>query len=64
MIGGRVSNIIKRFTRNRDYMQLANFERVRGFDAEWKALRGPTEHRLPNLTPFGPTGISAREQSE
>ena len=52
MVRGRVSNIVERFTRNRDYMRLANFERVRGFDVEWKRLRRPTENSLPNLAPL------------
>ena len=51
MIGRRMANIIKRFARHRDDMLLANFQRVRGLDAEWKLLRCPTEYRLPNLTP-------------
>src|SRR5205085_10223564 len=51
MIGRRMANIIKRFARHRDDMRLANFQRVRGLDAEWKLLRSPTKHRLPNLTP-------------
>jgi len=33
-------------------MRLANFQRVRGLDAEWKLLRCPTECCLPNLTPL------------
>jgi hypothetical protein len=41
MIRGRVANFIKGFSRNRDHMWLKNFERVRGFDAEWKLLRRP-----------------------
>src|SRR5882757_2849355 len=51
MIGRRMANIIKRFARHRDDMRLANFQRVRGLDAEWKLLRCPTEYCLPNLTP-------------
>jgi hypothetical protein len=47
-----MANIIKRFARHSDDMRLLNFQRVRGLDAEWKLLRRPTEHRLPNLTPF------------
>ena len=50
MIGRRMANIIKRFARHRDDMRLANFQRVRGLDAEWKFLRCPTEYCLPNLT--------------
>src|SRR5437016_4665903 len=56
MVRGRVSNIVERFTRNRDYMRLANFERVRGFDAEWKLLRRPAEHSLPDLAPLWANG--------
>jgi len=52
MIGRRMANIIKRFARHRDDMRLANFQRVRGLDAEWKLLRCPTEYCLPNLTPL------------
>ena len=47
-----MANIIKRFARHRDDMRLANFQRVRGLDAEWKRLRSPTKHGLPNLTPL------------
>ena len=50
MIGTRVANIIKRFARDCDDVSFANFERVRGFDAERKLLRRPSEHCLPNLT--------------
>jgi hypothetical protein len=56
MIGGRVANIIKRFARHRDYMRLTKFERVSGFDIEWKLLRRPAKHRLPNLTPLWANG--------
>ena len=52
MIGRRMANIIKRFARHRDDMRLANFQRVRSLDAEWKLLRCPTEYCLPNLTPL------------
>jgi hypothetical protein len=51
MIGRRMANIIKRFARHRDDMRLANFQRVRGLDAEWKLLRCPTEYCLSNLAP-------------
>src|SRR5690348_10336093 len=50
MIGGRMANIIKRLARHRDDMRLANFQHVRGLDAEWKQCC-PTEYCLPNLTP-------------
>ncbi len=59
MIGRRMANIIKPFARHHDDIWLANFQRVRGLDAEWKLLRCPTEYCLPNLTPLWPTGISA-----
>src|SRR5690242_5802695 len=52
MVGRRMAEIIKRFTRHRDGMRLAKFQRVRGLDAEWKRLRRPTEYGLPNLTPL------------
>src|ERR1700750_2924372 len=52
MIGRRMAKIIKRFTRHRDDMQLAKFQRVRGLDAEWKLLGCPIEYCLPNFTPF------------
>src|SRR6266513_1634909 len=52
MIGRGMANIIKRFARHRDDMRLAHFQCVRGLDAEWKLLRSPTKHRLPNLTPL------------
>src|SRR5205809_5267050 len=51
MIVRRMADIIKRFARHRNDMRLANFQRVRGLDAEWKLLRCPTEYCLPNLTP-------------
>ena len=38
MIRWRMANIIKRLARHRDDMRLANFQRVRGLDAEWKLL--------------------------
>ena len=34
MNGRRVANIVKRFVRHRDDMWLANFQRVRGLDAD------------------------------
>src|SRR5436309_12313304 len=52
MIGRRMANIIKPFARHHDDIWLANFQRVRGLDAEWKLLRCPTEYCLPNLTPL------------
>src|SRR6266480_1562845 len=56
MIRRRVSNFVERFTRNSDYMRLTNLERVRGFDAEWKLLRRPAKHSLPDLTPLWADG--------
>ena len=56
MIGRRVANIIKRFACNGDIMRLANFEPVRGLDSEWKLLRCPVKHCLPNLTPLWANG--------
>ena len=56
MIGRRMANIIKRFAGHRDDMRLAKFQRVRGFDAERKLLRCPTEYCLPNLTPLWANG--------
>ena len=47
-----MANIIKRLARHCDDMRLANFQGVRGLDAEWKLLRCPTEYCLPNLTPL------------
>ena len=52
MIRRRVANVIKGFARDRDHMRCANFKRVRGFDAEWKFLRRPAKHCLPNLAPL------------
>src|SRR4029077_346271 len=37
-------------------MLLAILERVRGFDAEWKFLRRPSKHCLPNLAPLWANG--------
>ena len=52
MIGGRMTNVIKSLAGHRDDMRLANFQGVRGLDAEWKLLRCPTEYCLPNLAPL------------
>jgi hypothetical protein len=52
MIRRRVGNIIKRFARNGDDVLIANFQRVRGFDVEWKLLRRPAKHNLSNFTPL------------
>src|SRR4030095_4734579 len=56
MIRGRVTNVIKGFSREGDHMQLTNFESMSGFDAEWKLLRRPTKDGLPNLTPLWANG--------
>jgi hypothetical protein len=52
MIRWRVRKIVKRFAGNSDDVRPTNFERVRGFDVEWKLLCRPSEHYLPNLTPL------------
>ena len=52
MIRWRVCDIVERLAHHRDYMRLANFERVRGFDTERKLLRRPTKHCLSNFTPL------------
>ena len=49
-----MANIIKRFAHHRDDVRFANFQRVRGVDAEWKLLRCPTEYCLPTLQPCSP----------
>src|SRR6266704_4155975 len=59
MIRRCVIDVEKRFSRNRDYMLLANVEPFGCFETERKALHRPAENSLPNLTPLGPTGISA-----
>jgi hypothetical protein len=59
MIGGRVANVIISFSRDRDDMLLANFERVRSFYIERKLLRRPAKHCLPNLAPLWATGFRA-----
>ena len=41
MIRGRVGDVIECFPRDRDYVLLANFESVRGYEAEREALRRP-----------------------
>src|SRR5437773_5253285 len=52
MIRWPVCKVVKCFACHRDYMRLANFQRVRGFDAEWKFLHRPAKYCLPNLTPL------------
>ena len=39
MIRWRVCKVVERFACDRDDVRLANFQRVRGLDAEWKLLR-------------------------
>ena len=47
-----MAKIIKRFARHSDDMRFAKLQCARGLDAEWKRLRSPTKHGLPNLTPL------------
>src|SRR6266436_8014528 len=47
----RVTDIEKGLACDRDYMRLAHFEPLGFFETERKALRGPTENKLPKLTP-------------
>src|SRR5439155_4621067 len=49
----RVIDIEERFAYDRDYMRLAKFEPLGCFELERKALRRPTENKLPKLTPLG-----------
>src|SRR5215472_15122424 len=51
MICWRVCDVVKRFARNSDDV-LGNCKVVHALDCEWKLLRRPAEHNLPNLTPF------------
>ena len=64
MIRWRVCNIIKRFARNSDDVLLAEFERVRGFNAEWKVLRRPSENGLANLAPLWANGNLRADRSD
>ena len=41
------------FACNRDYVLLAHFELLGFLESERKALRRPTEDKLPKLTPLG-----------
>src|SRR6266496_1017024 len=52
-IRSRVTDIEERFACNRDYVLLAHFELLGFLESERKALRGPTENKLPKLTPLG-----------
>ena len=52
MIRWRMCNIIELLARDRDDVLVANFQRVCGFDAEWKFLRCPSKHYLSKLTPL------------
>jgi hypothetical protein len=56
MIRRRVIGVEKRFTRDRDYMLLANFECLGSLETERKALRRPAKDSLPKLTPLGADG--------
>ena len=56
MIRSRVTDIEKRFARDRDYMLLPHFERLGFLETERKGLRRPTENKLPKLTPLGADG--------
>src|SRR6266550_1333058 len=56
MISWRVADVIISFSRDRDDMLLANFQRVRGLDAERKLLPRPAKDCLPNLTPLWANG--------
>ena len=56
MIRWRVADVIISLSGDRDDMSLGNFERVCGFDAEWKLLRRPAKHCLPNFAPLRANG--------
>ena len=43
------------------YTNAVNF--MRGFDAEWKLLRRPTENGIPNLAPLWPNGNLSTDSS-
>ena len=53
MIRRRVIDIEKGLTCDRDYMRLAHFEPLGSLETERKALRRPTENKLPKFTPLG-----------
>lgn len=54
---------VKGSSRDRAYMRLANLERVRGFDTEWKLLRRPAKHSLSNLAPCWANGNLGTDSS-
>jgi hypothetical protein len=56
MICRCVSDIIKGFASDRDYMRLAKFELFGCLETEGKALSRPTENSLPNLAPLRTDG--------
>src|SRR2546423_2822667 len=64
MIRWRVRKIVKRFAGNSDDVRPNNFERVRGFDREWKLLRRPAKHCLPNLVPLWANGNFRANRSD
>ena len=49
----RMVDIEKGHARDRDYVLLTEFEPLGCFETERKALRRPTENKLPKLTPLG-----------
>ena len=53
MIRRRVIDIEERFACDCDYVLLAKFAPLRCFKTERKALRRPTENKLPKLAPLG-----------
>src|SRR5882724_3348432 len=63
MIRWGMSNIIERFAGDRDYMRLAKFELFGRFQSEREALRCPSKHRLPNLTPLWANGNLSADSS-
>ncbi|SRR6266487_3320602 len=56
MIRRRVIDIEKGLACDRDYMSLAHFEPLGFLETERKALRRPTENKLPKLAPLGADG--------
>jgi hypothetical protein len=60
MIRWRVCNVVECLASDRDDMLLSNFERVRGFDTERKALHRPAEHNLGN--PHFPDKLKRRRR--
>ena len=59
-----MGHIIERFACDGDDMRLMNFERVSGFNAEWKILRRPTENGLSGLTPLWANGNFRANRSD